>query len=80
MQTNYKKVIFNYFFSSKNHQSNVEALEIAKQSEFETIDQLKQGAATLGSIVSTTLPKAHVGALLDMKGRKHAVEMMEVCV
>ena len=58
-------------------QSNVEALEIAKKSEFETIDQLKQGAATLGSIVTTTLPKAHVGAMLDMKGRKHAVEMME---
>lgn len=58
--------------------SNTDALAVVADSPFETLDQLKQGAATLQSIVSSTVPKSGSPTTLDMEGRSLAVQIMEV--
>ena len=47
-------------------------------SEFTTIEQIKQGATTLNSILSGTAANEVTGSMLDMEGRKSAVTIMEV--
>jgi hypothetical protein len=47
-------------------------------SEFGTIEQIKQGATTLNSILSGSAANDVTGSMLDMEGRKSAVEILEV--
>ena len=57
---------------------NAESLKVASSLEFNTIDQLQQGASTLQAIVENTVPGDSKGTMLDMEGREAAVTMMEV--
>lgn len=47
-------------------------------SEFNTIEQIKQGATTLNSILSGSAANDVTGSMLDMEGRNSAVETLEV--
>ena len=52
----------------------------AQTLEFNTIDQLDQGAGTLYTITSQLTKGGDVAKTLDMKGREAAVELIEVII
>ena len=59
-------------------QANTAAVKSLSDSEFNTIEQIKQGATTLNSILSGSAANEVTGSMLDMEGRKSAVETLEV--